>query len=72
LQTAHASAVLGAEIAIFESLAVKFAEECLHGFVAGKQLGEAVRGSRLALLEQCIPLGLAYLAFGPTEVHLVA
>lgn len=71
LQTAHASAVIGTEIAVFESLAAVFAEECLYRFVVKRRkLGEAVRESRLALLEKGIPLGLAYLAFGPTEVHL--
>ena len=73
LQTAHASAVVGTEIAVFEGLAVAFAEECLRRFVVDRQpLGRAVRGARLALLEQGVPLGLVYLAFGPTELHLAA
>ncbi len=73
LQTAHASAVLGTEIAVFESLAVAFAEECLRRFVTDRRpLGEAVLGTRIALLERGVPLGLAYLAFGPTDVRLAA
>lgn len=73
LQTAHASAVVGTEIAVFEKLAVAFAEECLRRFVAERQaLGQAVRGARLALLEQGIPLGLVYVAFGPAELRLAA
>jgi len=73
LQTAHASAVVGTEIAVFESLATAFAEDCLRRFVAERQpLGQAVRGARLALLEQGVPLGLVYLAFGPSELHLAA
>lgn len=71
LQTAHASAVIGTEIAVFEKLATAFAEDCLRRFVAERQpLGLAVRGARLALLERGIPLGLVYLAFGPSELHL--
>ena len=72
LQTAHAAAVVGTEIAVFESLAVRFAEECLRRFVVDRQpLGEAVLGTRIALLEEGIPLALAYLAFGPVDVRLV-
>ncbi|SOC51207.1 hypothetical protein [Ornithinimicrobium cerasi] len=71
LQVAHASAVVGTEIAVFESLAAAFAEECLQRFVVeGKHLGEAVLHARLALLDRGVPLGLAYLAFGPAEVHV--
>lgn len=71
LQTAHASAVIGTEIAVFESLAGRFAEECLRRFVVEcRPLGEAMLGSRIALLEEGIPLGLAYLAFGPIDVRL--
>jgi hypothetical protein len=73
LQTAHASAVVGTEIAVFEKLATAFAEDCLRRFVTERQtLGQAVRGARLALLEQGVPLGLVYLAFGPSELHLAA
>lgn len=73
LQTAHASAVVGTEIAVFEKLATAFAEDCLRRFVSERQpLGRAVRGARLALLEQGIPLGLVYLAFGPSELHLAS
>jgi hypothetical protein len=73
LQTAHASAVVGTEIAVFERLAVAFAEDFLRRFVTDRlPLGQAVRESRLALLAQGNPLGLAYIAFGPSEVHLAA
>jgi hypothetical protein len=71
LQTSHASAVVGSEIAIAESLAVAFGEECLRRFVVDlNPLGQAVREARLALLAKNNPLGLAYLAFGPAEVRL--
>jgi hypothetical protein len=71
LQTAHASAVVGTEIAVFEQLSVAFAEDCLRRFVTDRRpLGEAVRATRLALLDDHIPLGLAYLAFGPPELTL--
>jgi hypothetical protein len=71
LQTAHASAVVGTEIAVFERLAVVFAEDCLRRFVTDRRpLGEAVLATRLALLDADIPLGLAYLAFGPPELTL--
>jgi hypothetical protein len=71
LQTAHASAVIGTEIAVFERLAVTFAEEWMQRFVVQRQsLGEALLGARMALLEQGVPLGLVYLAFGPAELRL--
>jgi hypothetical protein len=73
LQTAHASAVLGTEIAVFESLAGAFAEECLRRFVVDrKPLGQAMLETRIALLQKGNPLGLAYLAFGPIDVHVAA
>lgn len=73
LQTAHAAGVIGTEISIFESLATAFAEECLRRMVADREpLGSAVRATRLRLLEQGTPLGLAYLAFGPLDVQIAA
>jgi hypothetical protein len=58
---------------VFERLAVAFAEDFLRRFVTDRlPLGQAVRESRLALLAQGNPLGLAYIAFGPSEVHLAA
>jgi hypothetical protein len=71
MSTAKASAVVGTEIAVFEALAVRFAEECLRRFVVdGADLGESVRLARLALLAEGNPLGLVYVAFGPSELHL--
>ncbi|WP_072314923.1 hypothetical protein [Agrococcus sp. Marseille-P2731] len=73
LHTAHAAGVIGTEISVFESLATAFAEECLRRFVANREsLGAAVRSTRVQLLEQGTPLGLAYLAFGPLDLQLAA
>jgi hypothetical protein len=71
LLTAHASAVVGTEIAVFENLAVTFAEDCLRRFVVDRvPLGESVQRARLALLDEGNPLGLVYIAFGPSELRL--
>jgi hypothetical protein len=73
MATAKASAVIGTEIAVFEDLAVRFGEEYLRRFVLDHaELGQAMRDTRVALLAAGIPLGLAYVAFGATELHLAA
>jgi hypothetical protein len=73
MATAKASAVIGTEIAVFEDLAVRFGEEYLRRFVLDHaELGQAMRDTRVALLADGIPLGLAYVAFGATELHLAA
>ena len=63
VQEADAAGVIGTEITVFEPLASTFAEECLKRFFDGDQIGDAVRGARLALLKKCNPLGLAYVPF---------
>jgi hypothetical protein len=71
LEMSEASAVIGTEITIFEPLAVSFAESFLPRFLAGAPLGEAVRGARLALLEEGNPLGLVYIPYALAGLRLV-
>jgi len=67
----HAAGVIGTEISIFEQLACAFAEECLHRFLAkGETIGEAVRMTRLKLLEQGNPLGLVYITYANASLRL--
>lgn len=69
----HAAGVIGTEITVFESLARKFAEECLALFLDGKAIGEAVRRARLSVLQKHYnPLGLVYIPYVSTGVQLVA
>jgi hypothetical protein len=71
IETAHASGVIGTEITVFESLATTFAEECLRRFIVKKvEIGEAIRGARLALLKRGNPLGLAYIPYVTTVLQL--
>lgn len=55
--------VIGTDITIFEPLACAFAEECFRRFLGNEEIGEAVRGARLALLQNGNPLGLVYIPF---------
>jgi hypothetical protein len=69
----HAAGLIGTEITVFESLARKFAEECLALFLDGQAIGEAVRRARLSVLQkQYNPLGLVYIPYVSTGVQLVA
>jgi hypothetical protein len=64
VDVANASGVIGTEITVFESLASRFGEECLRLFIVeGQDIGQAVRGARLAMLKQGNPLGLVYIPF---------
>jgi len=66
-----ASAVIGAEIMIFPSLAYEFGERFMEAFVTGHaSLGTAIRQARLSLLGQWNPLGLAYVGYGLPELSL--
>lgn len=61
---AHAAGVIGTEIAIFEPLAVSFAETFFKFFLADKmRVGEAIRLARLKLLQEWNPLGLVYIPY---------
>jgi hypothetical protein len=71
VDTAAAAGVLGTEITTFEPLAGAFATQCLRRFLAGEEIGAAVRGARLALLAQGNPLGLIYVPFVMPSVRLV-
>src|SRR5262249_60886449 len=66
-----AAGVVGTEVTVFEPLARAFAEECLRRFLAGAEIGEAVRGARLALLKARNPLGLVYIPFVRAGLRLV-
>jgi hypothetical protein len=70
--TTGAAGVIGTEITIFEPLARAFAEECLRRFLDGAEIGEAVRGARLALLKARNPLGLVYIPFAVPSLRLAA
>lgn len=64
IEVANAAGVIGTEITVFESLAKRFAEDCLQRFILNMQsIGEAVRGARLTLLKDGNPLGLVYIPF---------
>lgn len=56
VENAAASGVIGTEITILEPLACAFGEEFLRRLLAGTPVGEAVRGTRLALLKAGNPL----------------
>lgn len=70
VEVAGACGVIGTEITIFEPLAREFAEECLRRFLNGTQIGEAVRGARLRLLQAGNPLGLVYIPYVIASVRL--
>jgi hypothetical protein len=66
-----ATGVVGTEITIFEPLACRFAEECLTRFFVDRlPFGEAVRRARLSLLAESNPLGLVYIPYVQTGLHL--
>jgi hypothetical protein len=67
----NAAGVIGTEVTIFEPLAVAFAEECLHHFLNGEPIGEAVRLARLKLLEDRNPLGLVYDLYALASLRMV-
>jgi hypothetical protein len=73
VETAGAAGVIGTEITVFEPLASTFAEDCLRRFVVyGAEIGEAVRGARLALLKAGNPLGLVYIPYVVASLRLAA
>jgi hypothetical protein len=70
VENSDAAGVIGTEITIFESLASAFAEEWLRRMLAGDNLGQAIRGTRLKLLEAGNPLGLVYIPYALASLHL--
>lgn len=69
--TSHAAGVVGTEISIFEPIAAAFAEECFRRFLLEKEtLGDAIRGTRLKLLQEGNPLGLVYIPYALPGLHL--
>ena len=72
IDTSNAAGVIGTEITNFVPVARIFGEECLRRFFVEKQtIGEAVRGGRLAVLQQANPLGLMYVPYVMTGLRLV-
>jgi len=72
IDTSHAAGVIGTEITNFVQVATVFGEECLKRFmVEGQTIGEAVRGARLAVLQQGNPLGLIYVPYVMTGLKMV-
>ena len=68
-----ASAAIGTEITVFNSLAYEFGTTFLDSFVNGQcHLGESVRRARLNLLSKWNPLGLAYVAYGLADLRLAS
>ena len=63
VENAYAAGVIGTEITVFESLARRFAEGFFRRLLAGIPIGEAMRNTRLDLLKERNPLGLAYTPF---------
>lgn len=71
LRTCHAAGVIGTEITIFESLATRFAEECIQRFLNKEAIGEAVRKTRVSMLEEGNPLGLVYIPYVHNGLQLI-
>jgi hypothetical protein len=71
LSWCEASGVMGTEITIPESLGRHFASGFLQRFLNGNNVGIAVRGQRLAMLENYNLLGLAYTPYSSAELKLV-
>jgi len=72
LQECNAAGVIGTEISIYESLATSFAEGCLRRFLKDeKSIGEAVRKTRMELLDNGNPLGLVYVPYVHSGLKLV-
>lgn len=66
-----ASAVVGTEITIFTGLAYEFGMSFLDAFVAKRlSLGKSVQIARQDLFSKWNPLGLAYVAYGLSDLHL--
>lgn len=71
IQTAHAAGVIGTEITIFESIATQFSEAFFQRFLKQNQsVGEAIKGSRLDMLQAMNPLGLVYVPYAMPGLKL--
>lgn len=72
LKYCNAAGVIGTDITVFESLATQFAEGCLRRFLRdGEPIGEAVRKTRIELLQKGNPLGLVYVPYVHGGLRLV-
>jgi hypothetical protein len=68
---ANAAGVIGTEITNFEPIAVQVGTELVSRFLAGEEVGRAVKLARLRLLCHGNPLGLMYIPFALPTLHLV-
>jgi hypothetical protein len=72
IETANAIGVIGTEITVFEDFAADFAEQALTAFIAERlTIGKAIRRTRLGLLADRNPLGLAYVPFVAADTQIV-
>ena len=71
VENVGAMGVIGTEVTIFEELAIAFGERLLDQLRGGREIGEAVRRARLALLKDGNPLGLVYVPFVAADARLV-
>ncbi|TMQ08210.1 MAG: hypothetical protein E6J90_41085 [Deltaproteobacteria bacterium] len=67
----NAAGVIGTEITNFEPIAVQIGTDLVTRFLAGEEVGRALKLARLGLLRQGNPLGLMYIAFALPSLHLV-
>ncbi|PTL79886.1 CHAT domain-containing protein [Vitiosangium sp. GDMCC 1.1324] len=72
VERAGAAGVIGTEVTIFEPLAVGFASRFMDAFLRRRlSLGASVREARLGILQHDFnPLGLVYLPFALSSLHL--
>jgi hypothetical protein len=66
----NAAGVIGTEITNFEPVAVEFGRSLVTQFLAGEQVGRAVRVARLEVLRHGNPLGLMYIPFALPSLQL--
>lgn len=66
-----ASAVIGAEVPVWEALATEVAKTFFDAFLSGKSAGESLTARR-ALLARNNPLGLVYSLYGSADLKLGA
>jgi hypothetical protein len=68
---ANAAGIIGTEITNFEPIAVQVGTDIVTRFLAGEEIGRAIKLARLGLLRQSNPLGLMYIPFALPTLHLV-
>jgi hypothetical protein len=66
----EASGIIGTEVAVFAALATDVGRNILGRIARGQTLGVAMLGMRQDLLRALNPLGLAYVAYASSGLHL--